>query len=296
MSTRDMQRALNRLIRYPGHFRGQAIESFLKEYSLTESELWQVRALAASHDVKKFGKERQSKRFRYFVRHYFPTTVALMGSETAYKLFCEEFEPAFPSLELGKIAPSFFNFMQQHKPTLRESYPICEVAWDMLAYEYAKYCFHYEWTADWLIPASPSCLKPEVVLKIITTTYDLSPLFSKARSLPESELAKLQFERKPRILAFIRTPRPPEGFHLHEFAIDEKVHLFLIRQTTTRLPALDTRTLAAPDYPECYDKLTELGICFPRSTQGVSLPSTGCTAKQTTQPTSHRANQHEVAP
>lgn len=260
MSTQQLQSAIISLVRYPDLNRAEKIEEFLCGYDLTESERWQVRSLAISPYVSRFGQEQRIKRFNNYVRPAMPVATKLMGKSVAIdEIFCRRFEPAHPWMPVDSLAAAFHDFFLASLDTLRRELSLPEFLGDMVRYEFAEYAvvtYHLE--AKWRI--SPrSLLQPGAIFQIVELDHDLAAYVDAGRDLEREELLKLaRPQRRQTLMLFVRSPKGDGSGTslLSQFEIDDELRVFLQSQLLDEIGA-------GIGPPACYGDLVELGLCKP---------------------------------
>jgi len=255
MSTHGLQLLLNQLIRFPESHRGEEIESFILGFDLSEKEKWQARSLAVSHYVSKFGKERRWKRYRTYVRHFFPVTVKGIKDQQAQTIFFNEFEPAHPQLRLGEITSKFYRYFLANEERLRATYQFPDYCADTMRYEFAEHCLHFSKPEFVLRGLNGSQVNARAEFIILDLQYDLVSFCEQARPLPEEEIVDLRPEKSPTIVLLTKIPNSAntEDYSLSQFVIDENLKAFLLNQTDGGN--------AVAEIPPCFNELVELGLC-----------------------------------
>ena len=260
MSTSQLQNALVKLVRYPELNRGEKMEGFLAEYDLTETEQWQVRSLASSYYVSKFGRDQRATRFDLNARGILPLT----GSVVGYRLMARDvygirFEPFHEGLAVGELSKAFARFFIEKADSLATELGLPAYIGDLAKYEFAEYSIKGPTaTVDWRLPKG-SLLRPDVPLTLVEFRHDIVDLVERLKKTEEDKRNSLIAEEKPTIVLFTRFPNVQEAgaFTATQFEIDGTLRDFLRGQMDA------TSVQRAPSLPSCYEDLVSLGICLP---------------------------------
>jgi hypothetical protein len=256
MSAEQFQFALVQLVRFPEHFRGQSANEYVKTFELTQNEQKHLRLLTESPYVVNFGKERRWKRFRSYVRQFFPLTVKSIGVEKAQNIFYYQFDPSYPSLRLRDIASTFYSYFVTHEERLRKEFGFPDFIIDLFNYEFVEYSLH--WSLKDSLPKvdKTSLLNPNTLFNTLECKYDIAAFVEEAKNLTELEILRLIPNKSSNIILFVKTPTPGEAddYSLSQFNIDAELDLFLKQQ-------LERPSEKLSKLPEAYPELVELGLC-----------------------------------
>lgn len=259
MSTSQLQAALVSLIRYPELNRGEAMESFLSQYDLNEKEQWQVRSLATSYYVAKFGRDQRATRFDLSVRGTLPLTGSIVSYRTmARDIYGIRFEPSHENLSVAEMAKAFARFFIENADGIAKEFGCPEYLGDLAKYEFAEYSIKGpDAVKDWKLPQG-SLLRADVPLDIVTFRYDMVDIVERLRKLEESSRKTFTAEAKDTIVLFARIPRADGSgaYTASQFEIDSSLRDFLLSQMTGS-------SAKAVERPSCYTDLVSLGLCQP---------------------------------
>lgn len=257
MSTSHLQNALVKLVRYPELNRGEKLEPFIAEYDLTEKEQWQLRSLASSYYVAKFGRDQRATRFDLNARGILPLT----GSVVGYRLMARDiygirFEPNHEGLAVGELSIAFAQFFIDKAAPLALELGLPDYIGDLAKYEFTEYRIKGPTAPmQWKV-SETSLLLPTVPLALAEFQYDMVELVERLKKTEEANRKSLLADRKPTIVLFARIPNPqdPGAFTASQFEIDENLRDFLLAQMSE--PPASHFSL-----PPCYEDLVSLGIC-----------------------------------
>jgi hypothetical protein len=266
VSASAVQSALIRLVRFPDSHRGEALELFLADLDLTDRERWQVRSLASSPYVAKFGREQRAARFRNSVRQVIPLTTRVCGGERLERLFAPAFEPTRAALTVAAIAREFVAFLGGHRDAWAPSPdgPVDgALVCDLARFEFAEFTAFGSALHAWRVPEG-SLLRPDVPLLVLDFEHDLAGWVDAARALgADAPLPPAPPARGSTIL-FAKVPKADEedAYVVHQFEIDLSVKTFV---------AAESAGGARPSTrPACFDDLVALGLC--RANAGRAAP------------------------
>ncbi len=254
MSAEQVQAALVRLVRYPAFHRGEEVDAFVAQYELDAREALQVRALASSFYVRKFGLAERRVRFRTSVRDPPPVTVGVLGEAAAERLFAERFEPAHPVLGVAEIGGAFVRWFLGAFSALRAESELPPWLADVVRYEFAAFTTFGELLQrTWCVPDG-SVLRADAPFTIAALSYDVDAYVEEASDLPEGVLPERSPPLRPTLMLFARIPRGrPDGERYGcRCVVDESVRAFLEAQRDGRLDVAR---------PASYATLVKLGLC-----------------------------------
>ena len=259
MSTSQLQNALVNLVRYPELNRGEKLEEFLARYDLTEKEQWQVRSLASSYYVAKFGRDQRATRFDLNARGILPLT----GSVVGYRLMARDiygirFEPNHEGLAVGELSIAFAQFFIESAGSLASELDLPDYIGDLAKYEFAEYRIKGPSASLGWKPSERSLLRADVPLVLTEFQHDMVELVERLKKTDEDKRKSIIAEKKPTIVLFTRFPKreEPGTFTATQFEIDETLKDFLLGQMSET--AAQNACL-----PPCYGDLVALVICDP---------------------------------
>lgn len=260
MSTAQLQSALVTLIRYPELNRGQELEDFIGRYELSPKEQWQVRSLATSYYVAKFGRDQRATRFDLSVNGVFPLTCRVVGVKImARDIYGLKFEPFHEGLPVSDISRVFAEFFIENAEKFILDLKLPEYVGDLAKYEYAEYWIKGPFCPkEWKV-SKDSLLKDSVPLKIDTFNFDVQTLASTIKKADSDEALKgIKPEKKDLTLLFARIPKEEnaQAFLSKQFAIDASLSEFFKEEMLKVGESGEKRTL-----PEAYPQLVKLGLC-----------------------------------
>lgn len=257
MSTSQLQAALVSLIRYPELNRDERLDEFLARFELTPKEEGQVRALAASYHVKKFGRDQRATRFDLSVKGALPLTGRVVGyKKMARDIYGIRFEPRHEGLAVEEMAQTFARFFIANAETFVRELELPPFAGDLARYELAEYWIKGPTARDdWKLPQG-SLLRPDTPLRIEELGHDMVSFVERVRKLDDESITRAVPERRDTIVLFARVPntRNPEAFFSKQFEIDATLRDFLRSE-------MNAATLGSTPLPPCFADLVELGIC-----------------------------------
>jgi hypothetical protein len=256
VSAEQVQEALLRLVRYPTCHRGEETDAFVAGFDLDPREEWQVRALASSFYVTKFGLAQRRIRFEKSIASAFPATVRLLGDACAERIFGERFEPAHPTLGVADIAGEFVRWFLASFETLRAELGLPEWLGDVLRYEMAAFTTFGEFRQQtWRVPPG-AVLRHDAPFTIVELEFDVDPFVETLLALEVGAPAPRGGPARQRTtFLFARVPvaGADEEYLCHRCVIDSAMSAFLQAQC-------DGRTTV--ERPDAYGMLVELGICI----------------------------------
>lgn len=257
MSTQQLQSAILSLVRYPDKHRGEQIEAFLNNFKLSDKEKWQVRALAISPYVSRFGAEQRTKRFNNYVRGVIPVSTLLMGKTIIIdEIFNRHFEPLHPIMPVAQLAEAFCMYLIKNFKRFKKQFRLPPFLGDLLRYEFSEYSIAgYLLERNWKTPRH-SYLAPGAVFLILESAWEIQSYYEKAKNLRRSEVLALPAPEKVRtLMLFVKTSKSDNSGEqiFTQFVIDDRVRYFLQSQLGQR-----PKKAVLPSY---YSELVELGLC-----------------------------------
>lgn len=253
MSASQVQTAILQLVYLPEQFRGSQLDQFLGKFDLTEEEKWQVRAVAASPLVTKFGKDQREKRILYNVKKFLPNTFLAAGEgQKIENFFAKYYEPSPEShVDDTETCRAFVEFCVKNQDKFFES-GLSTLLLDLMQVEYFDSALKIgERYFDWKVPDT-SLLNPEAFFEILELRHDVPEFLEKIDGMDKELIPQTQATERPVLLLMVRTPSEnPENMIIDQFEIDESLKTFLESQKLGE---------SSPK-PECFEELVDLGLC-----------------------------------
>ena len=227
MSYGDFQKATTLIIRHPGQYTGEALETLFASLSLTQSEQLNLRALSQDRLAGKFGYNMTTIRRRVALNSM-PVAKIFIPEELNKALWYELFEPQASKVRVFHLAYEYLSFLCSNKEATAWLQQACpEFIFDILRFERAQsFLRSYEMPDHSPLPMGTLLLTDRIVVEDFDfDVAGLARVVTGAKERPDP--TRLQPDKRM-VFQLMTSAKPTDKLSI--FEIDGETFGFLKQQ------------------------------------------------------------------